>query len=98
MALPEFLKEMGLGGLPEKEQGEMTLAVGRLLFESVLARALQELQPAEREELGKLLEKKQENDLVLEFLKARVPDLDKIAAEETEKLKQEIKEVLGVPV
>ncbi len=85
-----IIKELGLDMLPEKEQQEALLRVGKIIFQSVLIRVMEELNTKGKNQLTKLLtEKPDDEKIILDFLKSKIPDLNKIVNEEIIHFKQE---------
>jgi hypothetical protein len=85
-----IIKDLGLEALPEEEQEEALLSVGRIIFQAVLIRVLQELDDQGKDEFDKLLsEKPNDEEAILKFLTEKVPDLNSIVREEVSKFKQE---------
>ncbi len=91
----DLVKELGLENLPEKDQREILLSFSKIVFQAIMLRLLDEMPDETKEELGKLLEEKPEDDEALyNFLKEKVPNFDRICAEEIAKLKAESLEYL----
>jgi len=85
-----IIKDLGLEVLPEEEQEEALLSVGRIIFQAVLIRVLQELDDQGKDEFDKLLsEKPNDEEAILKFLTEKVPNLNSIVREEVSKFKQE---------
>jgi len=85
-----IIKELGLDKLSEKEQEESLLTIGRIIFQSVLIRVMEELTEKEKDQFEKVLtEKPNDEEAILSFLQAKVPHLNEIVNEEVTKFKQE---------
>jgi hypothetical protein len=85
-----IIKDLGLEALSEEEQEEALLSVGRIIFQAVLIRVLQELDDQGKDEFDKLLsEKPNDEEAILKFLTEKVPNLNSIVREEVSKFKQE---------
>lgn len=85
-----IIKELGLDTLPEKEQEEALLSVGRIIFQSVLIRTMEELSEADKDEFDKILsDKSNDEEVILGFLQKKIPNLDEIVNDEVVKFKQE---------
>ena len=85
-----IIKDLGLDQLPKKEQEETLLSIGRIIFQSVLIRVMEELSDNDKDEFEKILaEKPNSEEAILGFLKSKIANLDTIVGEEIVKLKQE---------
>lgn len=85
-----IIKDLGIDTLPEKEQEEMLLSIGKIIFQSVLIRVMDELDEKGKDEFEKLLEEKaNDEEAILNFLRLKIPNLDEIVNEEVAKFKQE---------
>lgn len=85
-----MVKDLGLDKLAPQEQEEALLTMGRLLFQAVIARVLEVMNEADKEEFEILLsDKSVDSGVVYEFLQKKVEDLDKIVKEEIVSLKKE---------
>lgn len=86
-----ILKELGIDKLPPEEQEQIILAIGKTIFESVLVRVIQLLDDQDLDEFEKLMtENPNDQQALLSFLQAKVPDFNQIVAEEVSKFKHEI--------
>lgn len=85
-----IIKDLGLDSLPEEEQKEAFLKIGEIIFSGVLSRVLDELSDEEASEFEKIIsEKPDDEEAVMGFMKAKVPNLDEIVNEEIAKFKKE---------
>ncbi len=85
-----IIKDLGLENLPQKEQEEALLNVGRIIFQSILIRVMEELDEAGKNEFEKILtEKPNDEEAVLNFLQSKLPNLNEIVNDEVLKFKQE---------
>ena len=81
---------MGLDTLPEKDQEKALLSVGRIIFQAVLIRVMEKLNPREKDQFTKLLtEKPDDEKTILDFLKSKTPNLNEIVNEEVASFKKE---------
>lgn len=86
----EIIKELGLLNLPGKEQEEALLTVGRIIFQAVLIRIMEELLDEKKDELEKIItESPDDEEKIMEFLQTNVPKLDEIVKEEIINFKKE---------
>jgi hypothetical protein len=90
----DLLKELGIDKLPPEKAEEMMATIGRILYQAVLIRVMERLTDPEKEEFGALLDRGADEDAVLAFLTAKVPDLNSIVEEEVAKFKTESMSVL----
>lgn len=85
-----LLEEMGLSGLPPEKQEEALLNIGRIVYQGVLLRVMEVLTDEEKKGFEELLtEKPEDEDRVLKFLQAKVPNLDGLVEDEIAKFKEE---------
>lgn len=85
-----IIKSLGIDTLPEKEQEEVLLKVGTIIFQSVLARVMDVLEPEEKDQFTKILtEKPDDEKAIMEFLESKVSNLDEIVNEEVANFKKE---------
>ena len=85
-----IIKELGLDRLPQAQVEEILLRVGKIIFQSVMIRVLEELDDSAKDELDVLLSQKPDNqEAVLQFLRSKLPNLDDIVNEEIQKFKEE---------
>ena len=82
-----LLVELGLDKLSADEQAEAVLSVGRIVYQAVLFRVMGILDDEKKDELGKLLDASADEQALLSFLEANVPNLDDIIREELLKFK-----------
>ena len=74
---------------PEKT-AETVDRLGKLVFQAVLVRVLPTLSEEDLTEYEKIVDSNQEGDVLFKFLGEKVPDFDKIIAEEAEALRIEL--------
>lgn len=85
-----IFKEIGLDVLPEKEQEEALLRIGKIIFQAVLIRVMAKLNSREKDQFTKLLtEKPNDEKAILDFLKSKIPNLNEIVNEEVASFKKE---------
>lgn len=85
-----IIKDLGLENLSEKEQEETLLSIGRIIFQSVIIKVIEELDEAGKDEFEKILaEKPNDEEAILNFLRSKLPNLDEIVNDEVSKFKQE---------
>lgn len=90
-----LLKELGLGNLPEEDQTELMLSIGRIIQQNIIIRVLDELSDEDREEFDRLLGDNKDDGATLNFLKEKIKNLDGILEEEIKKFKQSSVELLN---
>lgn len=85
-----IIEDLGLDKLPQKDQEEMLLMIGRLIFQGVIIRVMSLLSEKDKDDFDKLLsEKIEDEEAVLKFLESRVPNLNEIINDEVASFKQE---------
>jgi len=85
-----IIQELGLDVLSEKEQEEALLRIGQIIFQSVLIRVMEELTAKEKDQFAKLLtERPDDEKVIFDFLKSKIPNLEEIVNEEVAAFKKE---------
>lgn len=79
-----------LDKMPPEKAAEMVDRLGKLVFQAVLVRALPLLSEEDLTEYEKIVDSKQEGDVLFKFLSEKVPDFDNMVAEESENLRAEM--------
>ncbi|MFA6274330.1 MAG: DUF5663 domain-containing protein [Candidatus Paceibacterota bacterium] len=80
-----------LDKLPPEKSVEMLDRLGKLIFQAVLVRVLPTLSEENFKKYEEMVDsKKTEGDEIFFFLREKVPDFDKIVAEESENLRLEL--------
>lgn len=79
-----------LDKMPPEKATEMVDRLGKLVFQAVLVRALPALSEEDLAEYEKIVDSKQEGDVLFKFLSEKVPNFDNIVAEESENLRAEM--------
>lgn len=75
--------------LPEADQTEVLLGIGRIIQQNIILRVINELQEKDKDEFDKLLEgKSDDQEAILNFLKSKIPGLDAIVEEEIKNFKE----------
>ncbi len=90
----KIFDDLKLEGLSEKEKEDILQRMGRIIFEMALIRILDEMEESTAKEFEEFLEKNQEPEKVLKFLKEKVPNLEEILEEEARKFKSETFDLL----
>ena len=94
-----IIKYLGLEKLDEKKQEETLLRIGKVIYQAVMMRVVDLLDEQSQSEFDKLLEEVGQDETkqneVMEFLKAKISNLDEIAKEEIIKFKEETVSVMG---
>ena len=86
----QMIKEWGLTEMPKAEQDKMVDELGEVLFKSIVLRVSDTLTDAEKDELANVAEQNPTNTgAVLDFLREKSPDFDKIASAEVATLKRQ---------
>lgn len=85
-----IIKDLGLDALPESEREEALMSIGKMVFQGVLMRAINELSDEDAEAFGKLMEEKPDDQqAVLDFLQSKVSNFDEIVKEEAMNFKRD---------
>src|SRR3989338_930403 len=89
--IKENLVEMfELDKMPPEKAAETAERLGKLVFQAVLVRALPELSEKDFAEYEKIVGGQEGGEVIFKFLGEKVPDLEKIIAEEAESLRKEL--------
>ncbi|HTY39866.1 MAG TPA: hypothetical protein VMC43_02140 [Candidatus Paceibacterota bacterium] len=89
LANKNLLVELGLDKLSADEQAKAVLSIGRVVYQAVLFRVMDILDDAKKAELGKLLDAPADEQALLAFLEANVPNIDVLIQEELTKFKDD---------
>ncbi|MFZ1988020.1 MAG: hypothetical protein WAV21_03265 [Minisyncoccia bacterium] len=84
-----LLQALNLEDFPLKEQEEMLLSVGDLVFKNSLVKLLEQMDDAMKDAFAALLEKNPSEEEVVAFLQ-KVPGADKAVAETVQELTDDI--------
>lgn len=85
----KIAKDFGLESMDPEEQERMIEKIGTLLFESVVERAVDEMNDQDMNDFDALLNEAGEDyQKVIDFLKTRVSGFNKIVSEEMSRLKR----------
>lgn len=85
-----LIKNLGIGVLAKKEQEEVLLRIGKIIFQSVLIRVMERLNSKEKDQFMRLLTEKPDDEKgILDFLKSKIPDFNEIVNEEVASFKKE---------
>ncbi len=85
-----IIKDLGLDKLPQKEQEQILLTIGKLIFQGVIIRVMGLLSEKDKDDFDKLLsEKIEDEEAVLNFLGSRIPNLNEIVNDEVASFKKE---------
>ena len=79
-----------LDKMPPEKVAEMVDRLAKLVFQAVLVRVLPILSEEDLTEYEKIVDSKQEGDVLFKFLGEKIPDFDNIIAEESENLRAEM--------
>jgi hypothetical protein len=86
----QMIKEWGLQEMPPAEQDKMVDELGEVLFKSIVLRVSDTLTDADKDELASVADQNPTNaGAVLDFLREKSPDFDKIASAEVATLKRQ---------
>ncbi len=83
------VKILGIDKLPAEEQKETMKKLVATVYEEVLFRALEIMSNEDKESFDKLMGENPDPEKMFTFLATKVPNIDTIAYEEAEKVKDE---------
>lgn len=95
MTTPNILEALNLSSYPKKEQEELLLTLGDIIFRGTLLRIIEKMSEKTRTEFAALLAKNAAPEEVEAFLKARVPGAEKATKETLTELASDLS-VVGV--
>lgn len=81
MTSPNIIEALNLSAYPQKEQEELLLTLGDIIFRGTLLRIIEKMDEKTRTEFAALLAKNASPEEVEAFLKKRVPGAEKATAE-----------------
>jgi len=91
-----MIKEWGLQNLPEETRDSFIERIGKLLYQAIILRAVDEMPEQDKKMLDTFMRTHAEADAasILDFLSTRIPNFAQLVTEENAKLK----ELLAPPV
>lgn len=85
-----IIKDIGLDRFSKEKQEEMLLMIGKLIFQGVIVRVMGLLSDKDKDDFDNLLMKNVEDEeMVLNFLQSRIPNLDELVKDEIASFKKE---------
>jgi len=85
-----IIKDLGLDTLSAKEQEEVLLKIGKIIFQSILIKVMEELDDNEIDNFTELLEKKPNDEkAILDYLQAKIPNFNEFVNNEVANFKKE---------
>jgi len=87
-----IIEELGLRDLPREKKEKMLVKMTEVVLKRIYLETVESLSDADREELGKLLDKKAEPEKVEGFLKSKFEDYDGFVKKIVDDFKNEMKE------
>jgi hypothetical protein len=93
----DLIRELGLQNLPPEKQEETLASIGRIIYQGVLIRVMEQLSDSQKNEFEVLLERNADEEAIYEFLSKNVPDLDKLVEHEVAKFKADTLAALHRP-
>lgn len=91
----QILNYFGVTDKSEEEQQDTLEKIGGIIYQEVLMRAVGGMTEKDQDEFEIMLDKDSEPEELFQFLKNKVPDLDNIIKEETEKFKKESDDIMS---
>lgn len=89
MLKQNLIKALGLENLPEEEKNTLVEKMTEVIQKRILIRITEELKDEDKDEFIKISEEKNEAVLI-SFLQAKIPNLNKIILEELVSFKQQL--------
>lgn len=86
---------LGINTLPVEQQKEAMERLGSLIYQEVMLRVVDILSDEDKDQLEKIIGKNADPEEMFGFLSTKVPNLDQIVKEESEKLRAEAAEIIG---
>ena len=78
-----LIEKLGLMNLPEGDREALLEKTGDIVFQKILARAMEKLTNEDREAFEALFDREDTTeDVVLDFLQSKIPDLDSLVKDE----------------
>jgi hypothetical protein len=90
-----IIKTLGIDVLPEEQQKETMEKLGAIVYQEVMLRVLDLMSEEDKDEFEKLIAVNQDPEAMFTYLAEKVPNIDDIAKEEAEKLKNESADILS---
>lgn len=90
-----IVKTLGIDSLPIEKQKEAMERLGAIVYQEVMLRVLDILSEEDKDEFEKLIEKTPDPEIMFSFLASKIPNLEEIVNEESEKLRKESAEIIG---
>ncbi|MEI6660295.1 MAG: DUF5663 domain-containing protein [bacterium] len=90
-----IIKVLGIDQLPQDKQAEAMERLGGIVYQEVMLRVLDTMSEPDKDEFEKLVEKTPDPESLFTYLASKVPDLDKIVAEEAESLRTEASDIMS---
>lgn len=86
---------LGINLLPVEKQKEVMERLGAIVYQEVMLRVLDILNEEDKDEFEKLIEKNPDPENVFSWLAVKIPNIDEIVGEESDKLRKESVEIIG---
>jgi hypothetical protein len=90
-----IIEVLGISSLPREKQEEAMERLGGIVYQETMLRALDIMSDEEKDEFEKLIEKDPDPETMFIFLETKIPNIEEIAKEEAEKLRDEAAEILS---
>lgn len=90
-----IIQDLGLDKLSAEEQAKALMEVGKIIFQRVILRVMDELSEEDKNEFDKLLDEKMNDETaILNFLQSKLPNFNEIVNEEVAGFKKESSELM----
>ncbi|MCX6799546.1 MAG: DUF5663 domain-containing protein [Candidatus Falkowbacteria bacterium] len=94
-----IIKELGIDSLPEKEKREILERIGKVIFESIMIRVIEALDEDGQIIFEQILSEAEHSpnkgEMIIEFLRSKVPNIDEVIEEEVIRFKKDSIDVMG---
>lgn len=84
-----------LDELPAKEQQEILLRVGAIIYQNVLMRVMETMTDGDTDEFEKLLDNNAKPEEIFSFLKNKVENFEEVIEEEAKKFKDKTNNIMS---
>ena len=90
-----IIQDLGLDKLSAEEQAKALMEVGKIIFQRVILRVMDELSEEDKNEFDKLLDEKMNDETaILNFLQSKLPNFNDLVNEEVAGFKKESSEFM----
>ncbi|MDE2030665.1 MAG: hypothetical protein KGI58_00160 [Patescibacteria group bacterium] len=91
----KIIEILGINKLSENERKEVVEKLGALIYQGVMLRALDIMDEEDRDTFEKLISENSDPEVIFTFVAEKIPDINEIISEETEKLKDYVTDIMS---